>query len=122
MEEKILGAVGAAAAVIGLALFLRALVQRMKSGVCIGKVTGFSRSAKGWYTAVMEYVADGVTYRESSVAEYAQPVENGTEKVILYDKENPERFCFADANRINMLGFGLLAVIGALMVLRFWMI
>lgn len=122
MEEIILGGVGASAAATGLVLFLRMLMRRKKCGVCTGKTVNSERNGKGWYNAVMEYTADGKQYRESSSFEYSQPVETGTEKVLMYDKQSPERFWFADAVRVRMLGFGLLAAVGALMVLRFWIL
>ena len=122
MLENILGGVGLAALVIGLGLLGKALVF-MKSGEkVLAEVISCVRSQKGWYSPKVRYNASGKEVEAVSAVEFANEIKSGEQRLIIYNKSRPENFRFADSFRTNFMGYGLLAAIGALFVLRFWIL
>ncbi|MBQ8960579.1 MAG: hypothetical protein IJ071_05100 [Ruminococcus sp.] len=123
MLETILGGVGAAALAVGLILTARALILRYLGGAqVLAQVVSCRKSDKGWYRPRVSFLIDGRTVEAESAAEFANEIPAGEERLIIYNKKDPQRFRFADSFRTNLVGTGLLALLGALFVVRFWIL
>ncbi|MBR2284041.1 MAG: hypothetical protein IJ874_06440 [Ruminococcus sp.] len=124
MEEIVLGAAGAAAAIIGLAVFLRLLLFRLGGEAAAGKVTECRRKEKGnrvWYVPTVRYFSGETEITSELGTEYSQPLSPGTEMVIIYSKRSPERSRPADSLRTSTIAAAAALIIGVLMMLRFWL-
>ncbi|MBQ3855393.1 MAG: DUF3592 domain-containing protein [Ruminococcus sp.] len=120
MLETILGGVGAAALAVGLVLAARALIFMNSGEKTVAEVVSCAKSQKGWYAPKVRYTASGKEVEAVSAVEFANEIKSGEQRLIIYNKKQPESFRFADSFRTNLVGYGLLALIGALFVARFW--
>ena len=119
MENTIIGAVGSAVGVVGLVLFLRLLIFKLGGAETLGTVLSARQDTKGRYIHTMKYTAGGSEITSEDAAGYSRALENGSEELIIYSKSSPKEFKFAQEVRMQLLGFGILALMGAAFAVRF---
>lgn len=119
MERIILSAVGAAAAVFGAVMLIKTLIFRLNAEECAGEVVSSRQNDKGRYVHTLKYTVNGKQLSCEDTAGYSRPFDAGEIKTIIYDKRSPESFRFADENKMNIVIFGALTVVGIVFFLRF---
>ena len=122
MEEKIIGTLGAAAGVIGLIMFVRALAFKLSGTETLGRVLSSRPDGKGRYLHKITYQAGGREIVSEDKTGYSQSMESGTDLLITFKKNEPESFKTAQELRMGLIGFGLLALMGGAFVVRFLII
>ena len=119
MENTIIGVIGAAVGLVGLVMFIRALSFRLGGARTLGRIVSAREESRGRYVHKVEYQADGKSIVSEDTAGYSQPLSEGEELLLIYKKSAPEQFRTVREMRMNLLGFGLLAVMGVAFVVRF---
>ena len=119
MENTILGAIGAAAGLVGLVMFIRMLAFRLGGAEAVGRVVSSRQDSKGRYVHKVAYQLGGKEVVGEDGEGYERPLGTGDELRLIYKKSEPERCKSLREVNISLIGFGILALMGATFVLRF---
>ena len=119
MEETIIGVIGAALGAVGFVLFIKTLLFKLGSAEAVGEIVSSRQDDKGRFIHMVRFIADGKEYCCEDTAGFSRALDNGEELLISYSKNAPTQFRFAREMRTSLLGFGLLALMGAAFAARF---
>ncbi|MDO4863789.1 MAG: hypothetical protein Q4A05_06445 [Ruminococcus sp.] len=122
MENTIIGVIGAAAGLVGLVMFVRALVFRLGGAEAVGRVLSARQDAKGRYIHRVAYQVGGEEVVSEDSEAYERPLDSGVELPLIYSRREPKRCKSRREVTLGLIGFGLLALMGAVFVLRFLVI
>jgi hypothetical protein len=119
MENTIIGVIGAAAGLVGLVMFIRMLAFRLGGAEAVGRVVSARQDSKGRYVHKVAYQVGGREVVGEDSEGYERPLSTGEELRLIYKKSEPERCKSVRVVNISLIGFGILALMGATFVLRF---
>ncbi len=119
MENTIIGLLGAAVGVIGLVMFIRTLLFRLGGEQAVGRVVSARQDSKGRYIHKVAYQADGAEVISEDSDAYERPLDSGSELPLIYKRSEPKRCKSLKEVNLSLIGFGILALMGATFVMRF---
>ena len=119
MENTILGVIGAAAGLVGLVMFVRMLIFRLGGEQAVGRVVSSRQDGKGRFIHKVAYQAGGKEVVGEDSDAYMRPLDSGAELPLIYSKNQPERCKSLQSVNLSLIGFGILALMGATFVVRF---
>ena len=119
MENTIIGIIGAAAGLVGLVMFIRTLLFRLGGEQASGRVVSARQDSKGRYIHKVAYTVGGAEVVSEDSDAYTRPLDSGTELPLIYSKSKPEHCKSLKEVNLSLIGFGILALMGATFVMRF---
>ncbi len=119
MENTIIGVIGAAAGVVGLVMFVRTLIFRLGGAEAVGRVVSARQDSKGRYIHKVAYQVGGEEVVSEDSEAYMRPLDSGAELPLIYKRNEPTRCKSLREVNLSLIGFGILALMGATFVMRF---
>lgn len=119
MEDKILGAVGAALLAAGLVMLIKILMFRLGGQLTEGIVVSCDKDDRNWYTPLVKYMTANGELTGRTKEKYSAPM-TGQTKAIIYRKSAPEVFRIADSLNTGLIGAVSSTILGAAFVIKFW--